>query len=104
MASLGSAANVYNTCLRILQQRGYRLSAEHYEAGTLWHAAKGEYTFTADNPIELIGLTAIYDFKSPTESPIAYWWVVSGDNLYQQLFDETPEYDPSEYICDEETD
>ncbi len=66
MASLSSHANVHNTCLRILRQRGYRLWVEGeldedgmYPNDLAWMAEKNGYTFHADNPIELLGLTGI---------------------------------------------
>ena len=48
--SLSSHANVYNTCLRILKNRGYTLRVEGelmpdgcYPADAFWVAEKGSY-------------------------------------------------------------
>ncbi len=51
---------------RVLRQRGYRLWVEGeldedgmYPNDLAWMAEKNGYTFHADNPIELLGLTGI---------------------------------------------
>ena len=89
--SLGSHANVYNTCLRILRQRGFALRLEgeilpdgSYPPDPLWIADKDGFQFVADNPIELLGLTAIYDHVRP-RSDDPYWWSVDGPNIWEEL-------------------
>jgi len=87
MPALSSHANIYNTCLRILQERGYTLSLKESDDDYIWIAAKGEYDFWADNPIELLGLASIYEYHAPTDDPVPYWWVVKGDNIRRELLD-----------------
>lgn len=94
--SLGSNFNVYNTCLLIIQGKGFDLHVEGeldedgcYPSDLLWIAQKGDFIFKADNPIELLGLIAIYDHVQPTlDTP--YWWRIDGksigDQLLQQAF------------------
>ncbi len=100
MPQLGSAGNVYNSCLRLLRTRGYRLWVEEAtEDGELfWYAEKGDFSFIGNNPIELLGLTAISEAVSPVdaESAQAYWWVIEGDDLYQELMDSAIPYRPYE--------
>ena len=79
---LASNGNVRNTCLRILRQRGYALRVEGeldadgcYPAEAFWIAEKNGFHFCGDNPIELLGLVAIYDHVQPKEDE-SYWWVV----------------------------
>ena len=92
MSSLYAHANVENTCLRILQSKGYTLKM--YEDGDhyLYEARQGDYHFLAHDPIGLLGLIAIYEFKGqPNGSPQPYWWVVRGENVRQALVtDSTP--------------
>ena len=93
MASLGSHANVYNSCLRLLRLRGYalRLEGELDENGHaynfIWFAEKNGEDFQADNPIELLGLTAIYEYKAPVGELEPYWWAIEGTNIREELFD-----------------
>ena len=91
--SLGSHANVYNTCLRILRQRGYALRLDYDRAdgdeheSPLWIAERDGFRFTADNAIELLGLTAVYeDVKPPKDEP--YWWTVNGPDIWSELRDD----------------
>jgi len=90
MASLSSALNVYNTCLLILRSKGYVLSFQKFENDAIWWRAKiNEYDFLASNPIELLGLVAIYEFKQPSDVPKDYWWKVEGefDELLEQFIE-----------------
>lgn len=89
MASLGSAGNVHSTCLRILRAKGYTLSRDfgRYEDddGPYGYLAeKNGFTFAAGDPIELLGLTAVYEYVEPTED-VPYWWVVEGPDIADEL-------------------
>jgi len=92
--SLGSHANVYNTCLRILRRRGYTLRVDGemtadgcYPTTCIWIAEQGEYCFAADNPIELLGLVAIYDHLRPQAEAKSYWWFVEGPDIWTELME-----------------
>jgi len=96
--SLSSHANVYNTCLRILRHRGYdlRLTGDvlpdgSYPPDPLWIAQKGGFKFCADNPIELLGLTAVYDHVGPTAAA-PYWWSVEGPDIWAELHEKAFEH------------
>lgn len=91
--SLGSHGNVYNTCLRILQNRGFTLRVEGemtdegcYPSDATWIAVKDSFYFAADNPIELLGLVAVYDYVQPKEDR-PYWWRVEGADLWTELME-----------------
>jgi hypothetical protein len=91
--SLGSHANVFNTCLRILRQRGFALHVEGemtadgcYPDDALWVAEKAGFRFMADNPIELLGLTAVFDHVQPSEAQ-PYWWNVEGPDIRSELME-----------------
>ena len=89
--SLSSHPNVCNTCLRILRGRGYALRLEGDPDGStldmLWVAQKNDFVFKAHNPIELLGLTAVYEFVQPSKDQ-PYWWQVDGPDIWQELRDQ----------------
>jgi hypothetical protein len=88
MSPLYAHANVENTCLRILREKGYSLKVYEDGDGYLYEAQNGQYDFLAHDPIALLGLIAIYDFKGqPDAAPQPYWWVVKGDNIRNELQD-----------------
>jgi hypothetical protein len=88
---LASNANVYNTCLRILRSRGFELEVSgeaesdgSYPISCHWIARKDGFYFCGDNPIELLGLVAVYDHVRPSvDEP--YWWAVEGPDLWTEL-------------------
>ena len=91
--SLSSNFNVYNTCLRILRVRGFELHVEGeldadgcYPTDVVWIAKKAGFRFMTHNPIELIGLVAIYDHVQPTENR-PYWWLVEGPDIWDELME-----------------
>ncbi|WP_266156936.1 hypothetical protein [Dyella silvatica] len=91
---LGSHANVFNACLRILRDRGFKLKIEGeidsdlcYPTNALWTAEKNGFRFTGDNPIELLGLVGIYDHLKPDENR-PYWWRVEGPDVWDELMSE----------------
>lgn len=94
MSRLSSNANVYNPCLRIIREKGYKLDlqGELDEEGIIipesmiWIAEKGEFDFLADTPIELLGLVSIHETVNPKNSE-AYWWFVEGEDIYDELIE-----------------
>jgi len=95
MATLSSHANMYNTCLRILRHEGYRLWVQPrpdkngavMPRSLIWWAEKAGYEFSANNPIELLGLVSIYEHKRPTDYH-RYWWQVEGPDIWDELYQE----------------
>jgi hypothetical protein len=90
---LASHLNVFNTCLLILRARGFELevSGERrddgcYPVGCHWIARKDGFYFCGDNPIELLGLVAIYDHIQPTEDR-SYWWRIEGPDVWEELLE-----------------
>jgi len=91
MGSVYAHVNIENTCLRILRSKGYLLNV--YEDGNndLYEARHGDYNFLAHDPIALLGLVAIYEYKGqPNGSPQPYWWVVKGEDIRKELQATTP--------------
>lgn len=76
MANLHAHANVWETCAQLLERRNYRL---HVELGVddddpcVYWAERDGFTFSAWNPIELLGLTSIHEDVRPAEAR-PYWW------------------------------
>ena len=99
---LASNANNYNTCLLILRSRGFALEVSgeaepdgSYPSECRWIARKGGFYFCGDNPIELLGLVAIYDHVQPQDDR-SYWWAVAGPDVGLELMetafpDKTPD-------------
>jgi len=95
---LGSHLNVYNSCLFILRERGFKLEINDepnadgsYSSDVLWCAEKDGFRFMADNPIELIGLIAVYDYVKPEEDK-PYWWHIEGrdgPDIWQEMLSGT---------------
>ncbi|PRQ08478.1 hypothetical protein [Enhygromyxa salina] len=94
MASLSTAGNVHSTCLRVLAARGYtlRIDVDYYESDgeLMYMAEKDGFTFAAENPIELLGLTAVYEHVQP-EQDRPYWWYVDGADLDDELLEQALE-------------
>ena len=59
--NLVAAGNTYNPALIVLRQKGYQLQAEDDDAGkrVLWMASKGEDSFLAYSPPELLGIVVL---------------------------------------------
>jgi hypothetical protein len=87
---LFSYPNVWNTCLLILRERGYRLfllgdpDENDSIAQCTWNAEKDGMKFRAHNPIELLGLIAIREHRCP-QSDTPYWWRIDGPFLIPEL-------------------
>ena len=83
----------YNTCLSILRERGFDLHVEGelteeglFPTDHIWVATKGVFRLCADNPIELLGLAAIHEYKNPTINE-PYWWSVGGEDILDELYE-----------------
>jgi hypothetical protein len=61
--SLIAAGNTYNACLFVLVHKGYQLSVEEIGEGLLWNARRGDNTFSAYSPPELLGLVAMWESR-----------------------------------------
>src|SRR5262245_42735765 len=87
---LFSYPNVWNTCLLIVRERGYRLfllgdpDENGYITRCTWNAEKDGMKFRADNPIELLGLIAVREHRC-ADADTPYWWRIEGPNLVAEL-------------------
>lgn len=82
MSKLSSYLNVYNTCLVLLRNDGFELG--HDKSNDTWTAKKDGFLFCGDNPIELLGLTAIYLKLKPKEQN-ENWWQINKPNILCEL-------------------
>jgi hypothetical protein len=82
MPDLSAYLNVYNTALVVLDRKGWALSFD--SSHDSWHAKKEGWEFLADNPIELLGLVAIYEHHAPTVKK-EYWWKIDEPNILAKL-------------------
>ena len=82
MNQLSSYPNVYNTCLVLLRQHGFQLT--YVKEQDVWLCEKDGFQFRADNPIELLGLTTIYQNVKPKEN-VEYWWRISEPDVFSEL-------------------
>jgi hypothetical protein len=82
MPDLSSYPNVWNTALVILQRKGFRVRYD--KAQQHWYAEKEGWQFLADDPLELLGLAAIYEHHAPKKKT-EYWWKIDEPNILSQL-------------------
>jgi hypothetical protein len=82
MTDLSSYPNVYNTCLVIIERRGFKLSYDR--TAEAWFAEKRGFTLRADNPAELLGIVSIFEEIEPVEHG-EYWWKIDEPDLLSKL-------------------
>jgi hypothetical protein len=66
----------------LLRREGFNLAYD--KASDSWRAEKDGFSFRADNPIELLGLTTIYEKLQPKEQK-EYWWQITEPNILAEL-------------------
>lgn len=82
MPDIGAHLNVYNTALVILERKGWALRYDSSQEW--WFAKKGEWEFLADDPMQLLGMVAIYEHHSPKKKE-EYWWKIDQPDLLSKL-------------------
>lgn len=95
MPLLTSHVNVWETCLQLMNRRGYRLEMSYADAAdgaddedlSSWSATKNGFTFLAGDSIQLLGLVAVYEDVQP-EDDRDYWWRASTDRSRPGLTDQ----------------
>jgi hypothetical protein len=89
--ALGEYANVFDTALAVLEQKGYDVWKD--EAADVFCAQRGGWDFTADSPISLLGLVAIYEHTRP-QAYTEYWWRAVPAHGWRALPTTAPDYAP----------
>ena len=82
MPDLSSYPNVWNTALVILKKKGFVVWTD--ESESTWHAKKESWTFFGDDPINLLGLVAIFEEKKP-EKKAEHWWKIDSPDLLSTI-------------------
>lgn len=91
MAALSEHINVYTTAIAVLEDK--RFSIWHDRETDTFCAQRDGWDFRADNPVSLLGLVAIFEYKNPSEY-ISSWWETEGSIRYPNVPDNAPEYTP----------
>jgi hypothetical protein len=82
MPDIGAHLNVYNTALVILERKGWALRLDDSQGW--WFANKGDWEFLADDPMQLLGLVAIYEYHAP-KTKKEYWWKIDEPDLFSKM-------------------
>ena len=81
MPDLSAYPNVYNTAMVILEEKGFTM---RYDKAEYWYAKRDGWEFCADDPMQLLGLVSIYEYRQPSEKK-EYWWKIDEPDLLSQL-------------------
>lgn len=87
MSALTSAENVHESCLRVLRARGFSLSRvldQFEERPGGYRAERAGFSFEAPTPLELLGLTALYEYARPSDDE-SRWWLARGSDVESEL-------------------
>lgn len=91
MSNLSSHPNVYETCLQLLADKGWRIATNlsDQDAPDSWVGLRGDVELWADNPIELLGLVAVWEARWPGQYE-AWWWIRgnTGPSLWERARDQ----------------
>ena len=82
MPDLSAYLNVYNTALVILERKGWSLRYDKPQE--FWFAKKDGWEFLADDPMQLLGLVAIFEYHVP-KAKSEYWWKIDEPDLFSKL-------------------
>ncbi|GGN85532.1 hypothetical protein GCM10010112_66040 [Actinoplanes lobatus] len=92
MPTLSEHVNVYTTAIAVLEQKGF--SIWYDRENDTFCAQRDGWDFWADNPISLLGLAAIFEYKNPSEYTNR-WWETEGSIRYPNVPETAPEYTPA---------
>jgi hypothetical protein len=87
MPALSYYTNVHNTALVILQRKGYRVWTE-LDNDTIC-AEKDGWDFMAEDPVQLLGVVAIYEFHHPPAYR-EYWWKIDEPRVDERSIPNRP--------------
>jgi hypothetical protein len=89
MPALTEHANVHNTMLVILSEKGYALW--HDKKSDTYYAEKDGWDFAASSPCSLLGLVAAFEYQKPPAYR-EYWWRKDEPELFRRLPSSPPPY------------
>jgi len=82
MPALFEYANVNDTVVAILKAKGFQVW--HDSDRDLYCGERGGWDFESETLCGLLGLVAIFEFKSPSKYE-EYWWRETGSEPFGQL-------------------
>jgi hypothetical protein len=75
---------LFNTSLFLIKKHGFTIRYEK-KGSKFWIAEKNGFRFVGDNPLDLLGLVAIYlEIKPKEESE--YWWKLDEPNIIGEIW------------------
>ncbi|GAA2852614.1 hypothetical protein Acy02nite_51640 [Actinoplanes cyaneus] len=89
MPALSEHMNVYTTAIAVLEAKGFYIWYNRKQDS--FCAQRDGWDFWADNPISLLGLVAIFEYKNPSEFTHR-WWETTGSIRYPDVPETAPEY------------
>ena len=92
MPALSEHVNVYTTAIAVLERKGFSVWYER-EQDTFF-AQRDGWDFAADNPVSLLGLVTIFEYKNPSEYT-SRWWEIEGSIRYPDVPETAPAYIPA---------
>lgn len=92
MPALSEHVNVYTTAIAVLEQKGF--SIWYDRKNDTFCAQRDGWDFWADNPVSLLGLIAIFEYKNPSDYT-SRWWETQGSIRYPNVPETPPEYTPA---------
>ncbi len=95
MPDLSAYLNVYNTALAVIEEKGFEIQFD--EKKEWWFASRNGWQLMADDPIQLLGLVAIFEFKNPSQKN-EYWWKIGELELYSK-YDKRFDYSETNQHC-----
>jgi hypothetical protein len=91
MPALSEHVNVYTTAIAVLEHKGFSIWYDRKH--DTFCAQRGGWDFWADNPVSLLGLAAIFEYKNPSDYT-SRWWETEGSIRYPNVPETAPEYTP----------
>jgi len=91
MPALSEHVNVYTTAIAVLENKGFSIWYDRKQDA--YCAQRDGWDFWADNPVSLLGLAAIFEYKNPSEYT-SRWWETEGTIRYPNVPEDAPEYTP----------
>jgi hypothetical protein len=89
--TLGEYPNVWDSAIAVLEEKGFDVWRN--EGHDTYYAQRAGWDFSADTPISLLGLVAIYEHRAPG-SYTEYWWKAQPSHRSLDLPAVPPDYTP----------
>ena len=64
MRNISAAGNTVVPAILVLEKLGFTVFVERTQAGEQFHAARGDETYTAEDPVMVLGLVRMVEVRS----------------------------------------